>query len=205
MKMNLRSQVLYFTVFFISFYLFTIIGTITHELGHIYVAHQLGFATELHYASMIWGGRDASNIEIFWIAFGGPLQSMITGSIGFWYCLGNKEIKKYGMKIRHWIGVFLGLFWLRPIFNLLQGFYLQLLGEHESYFAGDEARLSELLGWPKGTLPLFFAAIGMVVCAYLVFRIVPKRVQFSFICAGIIGGLTGFWSWMNWLGPIIFP
>lgn len=185
----------------LAFIVFTIIGTLTHELGHIYVAHQLGFETELHYASMNWGGREASNIENFWIAFGGPLQTMLTGSVGFWYCLGNKEIKKYGLKFRHWIGIFLGLFWLRPIFNLLQGIYFKLNGTHETYFAGDEAKLSELLGWPQGTLSLLFSAIGIVICSYLVFRVIPKQWRISFIIAGFIGSLAGFWLWMNYLGP----
>ena len=202
--MEISFQAKSFILFLLSFIFCTIIGTLTHELGHIYVAHQLGFETELHFASMSWSGKEASNIENFWIAFGGPLQTMLTGTIGFWYCLGNKEIKKNGIKLRHWIGIFLGLFWLRPIFNLLQGFYFRLVGIYDTFFGGDEAKLSELLGWPKGTLGVLFAVIGLLICFYLVFKVVPYKLRFTFILAGIFGSLGGFWIWMNWLGPLLF-
>ncbi|HFD33206.1 MAG TPA: hypothetical protein ENJ28_10945 [Gammaproteobacteria bacterium] len=43
----------FFTVSF-AFILFTIIGTLTHELGHITVAKLLGYETRLHYESMSW-------------------------------------------------------------------------------------------------------------------------------------------------------
>ena len=203
--MHLIFKVKPFFTFAFTFILFTIVGTLAHELGHIYVAHQLGFETSLHFSSMTWGGKESSNLESFWISFGGPLQTMLTGTIGFWYCLGNKEIKKFGMKFRHWIGVFLGLFWLRPIFNLLQGFYLKVFGENESYFSGDEAYLSDLLGWPRGTLSLAFAAIGLVICTYLVFKIVPKSTRFTFILSGIAGSLSGFWFWVSKAGPELLP
>ena len=199
--MIINFQPKLFSFWLLGFLICTIIGTLSHELGHVYVAHQLGFETELHYSSMNWGGREASNIEIFWIAFGGPLQTMLTGSVGFWYCLGNKEIKKYGIKFRHWVGIFLGLFWLRPVFILLQGIYFKIIGAHETYFAGDEAKLAERLGWPLGTLSILFAAIGIIICSYLVFRVVPKQWRISFIISGIIGSLSGFWLWMNYLGP----
>lgn len=203
--MDLSLQVKPFFTFTLAFIFFSIVGTLAHELGHIYVAHQLGFDTDLHYSSMNWSGKESSNLESFWISFGGPLQTMLTGSIGFWYCLGNKEIKKFGMKLRHWIGLFLGLFWLRPVFNLLQGVYFKIVGNHESYFSGDEAYLSDLLGWPRGTLSLTFAAIGLVICLYLVFRVVPKSTRFTFILSGIFGSLFGFWLWVNHLGPKLLP
>ncbi|WP_298420482.1 hypothetical protein [uncultured Kordia sp.] len=42
----------WFSIFFISFILCTIIGTQTHELGHIAVAKYLGYETQLSYGSM---------------------------------------------------------------------------------------------------------------------------------------------------------
>lgn len=36
----------------LSFMMFTVVGTLTHELGHIAVAKYLGYETELHYGSM---------------------------------------------------------------------------------------------------------------------------------------------------------
>ena len=202
--MNLNFSGKYFLRFFIAFVVVTPIGTILHELGHIYVAHQLGFETTLNYASMNWGGKESSSIESFWVSFGGPLQTMITGTIGFWYCFENKEIKKFGIKFRHWLGIFLGLFWLRPIFNLMQGFYFKLIGQNDYYFSGDEAFLSDSLGFPTGSLSIFFGVLGIIVCSYLVFRVVPESLRFTFILAGLTGSLGGFWIWMEVLGPMIF-
>lgn len=51
----MKSQTLYprpFALLTLAFVLFTILGTITHELGHVAVAKYFGYETELHYASM---------------------------------------------------------------------------------------------------------------------------------------------------------
>ncbi len=203
--MKIRFHLRYFAVFFFSFALFTIIGTLSHEFGHIYVAHQLGFETELHFASMNWGGKESSTLENFWISFGGPLQTMLTGTVGFWYCFENKEIEKNGIKFRHWIGLFLGLFWLRPVFNLFQGFLNKFLNINSDLFGGDEAYLSSTLGFPMGSLSILFAIIGGLICSYLLFKVVPQKLRYNFLLAGFTGSLIGFWIWMNYLGPILLP
>jgi hypothetical protein len=41
-----------FIYFFIGFFVSTIVGTISHEYGHIFVAKYFGFTTSLHYGSM---------------------------------------------------------------------------------------------------------------------------------------------------------
>ncbi|MFY0594227.1 hypothetical protein [Roseivirga sp.] len=38
----------------LGFILFTVIGTVSHEMGHIAVAKALGYSTELHHASMTY-------------------------------------------------------------------------------------------------------------------------------------------------------
>ena len=43
-----------FIILTFIFILFTPIGTISHEYGHIAVAKLLGYKTTLHYASMNW-------------------------------------------------------------------------------------------------------------------------------------------------------
>ncbi len=51
----------------IGFILFTIIGTISHEYGHILTAKYLGYETTLHYASMNYDNSEYENeiIEIY--------------------------------------------------------------------------------------------------------------------------------------------
>lgn len=49
----------------LGFICFTIIGTLSHEYGHIFVAQKLGYTTQLHYGSMSWYGgnrEETSNI-----------------------------------------------------------------------------------------------------------------------------------------------
>ncbi len=47
--------------FIISFMLFTVIGTLTHEMGHITVAKYFGYETELHYGSMNYFHKGEKN------------------------------------------------------------------------------------------------------------------------------------------------
>ncbi len=41
-----------FFIFTITFMLFAVIGTLTHEYGHILAAKSFGYKTYLHYGSM---------------------------------------------------------------------------------------------------------------------------------------------------------
>jgi len=52
MTKKFKISFLEFLPIAIAFTLFTIIGTISHEYGHIVVAKYLGYETELHYGSM---------------------------------------------------------------------------------------------------------------------------------------------------------
>lgn len=96
----------------LSFILFTIIGTLSHELGHILPAKILGYQTTLHYGSMEWDGeylkysnalykkyalpdkipqeesehlnklKSKEKSDNFWILIGGPIQTIFTGILG---------------------------------------------------------------------------------------------------------------------------
>ena len=48
----------------LTFILFTVIGTLTHEGGHIAVAKYYGYETTLHYGSMHWS-RDSQAISLW--------------------------------------------------------------------------------------------------------------------------------------------
>ncbi len=47
--------------FIIAFMVCTVVGTLTHELGHIAMAKMLGYKTKLHYASMSWNWEKLTN------------------------------------------------------------------------------------------------------------------------------------------------
>lgn len=48
----------------LAFILFTVVGTLTHEGGHIAVAEYYGYETTLHYASMNWE-RSAEEVKLW--------------------------------------------------------------------------------------------------------------------------------------------
>jgi len=50
----------------------------------------------------------------------------------------RQEIEKLGLRAIDWLAIFLSLFWLREVFNLLMSLLDGLVGKRESYFGGDE-------------------------------------------------------------------
>ncbi len=138
------------------------------------------------------------------MVFGGPLQTMSFGTIGFLLLYFRK--KKEQFKFIDWLIVFLSLFWLREIFNLFHGFLSGILN-NSTYFGtrGDEVRLSKMLELWEGTIPLLFGILGLAVSLIVIFYYIPKKVRFTFIISGLVGGIFGFWFWLYFLGPIIMP
>lgn len=59
--MNLSKK--YFITFIIAFILITPIGTISHELGHLFVAKSLGYNTTLHHSSVNWDNELLKNLK----------------------------------------------------------------------------------------------------------------------------------------------
>jgi len=190
----------------IGFILFTIVGTLSHEYGHIIVAEILGFDTDLHFASMNWSGKTASSKEQFLITLGGPVQTISTALIGF-IILYRRRLNKTNQKLdfTDWILVFFSLFWLREVFNLIASIILGFLGYRDYFFGGDEAKLSEMLNLPVGLIPTLFGLIGFIFCIWTVFKIIPSKLRFTFIVSGLYGGLSGYGLWMQTIGPIILP
>ncbi len=222
----------------LGFICFTVIGTLSHEYGHIFVARKLGYTTKLHYGSMSWYGGDrkkTSNIyraykteiksqmdfpkqeeweflksknveDTLRISLGGVLQTIVTGTLGFLFLVfRHRKIKQYGLKLIDWLGVFLSLFWLREIFNLVLGIAGELVTPNGAFFGGDEAKISSLLNLPLGTFSIILGTMGLAVSLFVVFKIVNKELQATFILSGLLGGISGFVLWMMVIGPRILP
>src|SRR5690606_12000069 len=110
----------------ITFVLFTIIGTVSHETGHYIAAKIVGLNALVHYGSTsIIIPDNFNNIftksELFLITLGGPLQTIFTGTLGVLLLLYNQKkiISLKKLKIIHWVYIFLSLFWLRQTFNFI--------------------------------------------------------------------------------------
>lgn len=148
---------------------------------------------------------EESNHSLF-IAIGGPLQTMLTGMIGllilFWR---RRLIYKNGLQLLDWLAVFLSLFWLRELFNLVASIGWELISPNGTWFGGDEYIISQKLNlWP-GTISIILAAMGAMVAFYVIFKIIPKKIRPTFIISGLIGGISGFILWMQIIGPKIMP
>ena len=241
-----------FLILSICFVLFTVIGTVSHEYGHILVAKAYGHTTVLHYGSMNyypsgylsdedykglaelhdkykgkekrdWTEEDQKefhernqalrnkydrewNKGRLWIRLGGPVQTMLTGILGLAALFYRRpEIREKGLRTFDWLAVFLSLFWLRQVFNLLVSIGSEIISPNETWFSGDEYNLSKDLGIWSGSISLATAIIGAVIASIVIFVFVPKKLRLSFIASGVIGSGLGFILWMYLLGPILLP
>jgi len=104
-----------------------------------------------------------------------------------------------------WLAVFLSLFWLRQVANLLVGFGMALWTGMPYYFGGDEYYISVMMGLHDGTIGLVTGFLGFLVAVFVVFYTVPRHLRFSFILAGFVGSTLGYIGWLHWLGPVLIP
>lgn len=218
-----RSNLRLFFLTIITLFFLPLLGTISHEYGHIFTAEKLGYKTTLHFASINWekkinpsnnlvihqinGSKKGIITDTDLILIGGPLQTIAVGVLGLTIVFLRK---KYILKIKQlrfidWIGVFLSLFWVRNIFNLALYIMLGVIKQRSSYFGGDEAHISQSLGLPIGAIPLFWGIIGITIVSYIIFFVIPKRIRLTFISGGLIGGIAGYACWYYYLGPKLLP
>lgn len=223
----------------LAFILFTAIGTVSHEYGHIIVAKSLGYDTTLHYGSMNYDSSElnAKLIQIYneykteiehnldfekrteyetgisklksnrlLVNLGGPLQTILTGALGLILLIWRrKQIHQRGLKMMDWLSVFLSLFWLREVFNLVMSVSQEIISPNGTWFGGDEKKISQSLElWP-GTFPVLLGILGLILSIFVIFKIIPDKIRLTFILSGCIGGIVGFILWMYLIGPILIP
>lgn len=239
--MKLLFSVRNFIFFSIAFILFTLIGTLSHEYGHILVAKSLGYKTTLHYGSMNYQKYN-TNIndtiikifernkfaiknkkefpekvrfyslvkkqqnDSFLISLGGPIQTMLTGIIGFLLLYKRNKITTINFSKIDWLYVFLALFWLRQLFNPIYSFLRRLINNNACYFGrGDETEIAEFLNIPKGTFDVIFGLSGLIISLFVIFKFIPLKYRLTFVISGLIGSSLGFYIWLYKIGPIILP
>ena len=233
------------------FIAFTVIGTLTHELGHIVVAKTLGYKTTLHYGSMHYNYNESTyqndvdfiefnkivdqfeneithkqpfvkknkytalekllvdryNItkrDTLLVSLGGPAQTIITALIGLYLLYRRKTITKTIYSKIDWLAIFLSLFILREIFNFAGCAYKYIIYS-ESNFNVDEFVISRLLNLNEWIIPSVLLLLAILITTYIIFKIIPFRLRFSFIISGLIGGSLGFAIWFGFLGALILP
>ena len=188
----------------LTFIAVTVIGTVSHEGGHYIAAKIMGIDAHIHYAMTSLSGEQLmSDRQEFWLILAGPLQTMLTGTIGLFF-LRKSSKPSTRLSTGQWAWVFLTLFWLRQLANFVVaiGTYLitGTIGEN-----GDEIRLSKYLNWPEWSIAAVTAVIGFTVLVFVLFKVIPKPLRFTFMLSGLIGGISGYLLWIVYFGKFILP
>ena len=245
--MNFKLKPGFSALIVLLFILFTIIGTLLHEFGHIAVAKYFNYETKLYHNSMTHWPKgyveDADYVELqnilekyeyeiineidfeakergvfleetlnkkypinenhdMLVILGGPIQTILTSFLGLFILWYRDSKNKFDLGKYDWFAVFLSLFILRQIFNVVSSLY-SLIFNGITDFYGDEFRVSRHLIDNQWVLPLLAMLIGSLIVWYVLFKVIPKRYQFSFILSGLIGGTIGYLVWFGFLGKII--
>jgi hypothetical protein len=191
----------------LGFIVATIVGTLSHEFGHYIVAEGLGYDASVDYGSThIEHYNLVPPLHRFWITFGGPIETILTGSVGLLLILRcrNSFVASQELTGRKWIMVFVTLFWLRQLSNFVWG-WIGFLKKGKFSARADESKLDRYLGLPGETFITISAICAVIVLLLVIFRFIPKSQRFVFLVSGLIGGISGFYLWLHLLGKIILP
>jgi hypothetical protein len=182
----------------------TVIGTLSHEFGHWLAAWMFGYDATISYAAThLIGNVRLTQDTSFWFTVGGPLQSMLTGTIGVLLTLRFRG-QQHDLNLGQWAVVFTSLFWLRPLANGLVVFVFFMVTGSAST-KGDEFRIARHYGLPVWSIVIATALVGALVLAYITFFVVPRQQRRTFLAAGLCGGVAGYLIWLKWLGPVLMP
>jgi hypothetical protein len=192
---------------FFAFIAFTIIGTLSHESGHYIAGNCLGYEMSINYATThIQDDSFVSPQNSFLITLCGPIQTLLTGTIGCVLLFVNRKKFQSSDKLSsgQWGLVFVSLFWLRPIANFVTwlGSYL-ITGEF--YQGGDEGRIAAYLGLPGWSILTLTATLGFLVLVLVIFKFIPPNQRITFMISGMTDGITGYLFWLVWFGKYMLP
>jgi hypothetical protein len=141
-----------------------------------------------------------------WPLAGGPLQTMLTGTIGFilLMVLRKRFFTAERLSFGLWLVIFIALFWLRQTTNFFVDLSTFLIfgfrGRH-----GDEFGLARYFHLPSWSILIVTALIGLVVLVAVIFKFVPKKQRLTFMASGIAGGVAGYVFWLVLIGKLIMP
>jgi hypothetical protein len=191
----------------VAFIAATVIGTVSHESGHYFVARYLGYDAKIHYSyTTVNSAGEASDDQQFLVTLGGVLLTLITSAVGLilLFLFRKSFTGKPELSFNQWILIFISLFWLRQPANLFMGAGEYLLtGKFPHRF--DEIKISRYLDLPNGSILILTAILGLIILSVVIFRFIPSRQRNTFILAGLIGGISGYFLWMKVFGKLILP
>ena len=193
----------------IAFIFTIIIGTLSHECGHFFAAKTIGFDAKIHYAFISitnYNNVEATFFRIILFTIGGPLQTILTGIIGLCLLFANKNkiLLLEKLTLKYWVYVFLSFFWLRQTFNFVM-WLIEFLIRGRFPQRGDEVRLALYFQIPEWSIAFTTALLGLIIAVYVIFKFIPLKQRLTFILAGLIGGILGYYIWLESIGKLIMP
>lgn len=199
-----------FICLFFAFIAATVIGTLTHEIGHYVAAKLLGHDAHLHYASTSWrlteNNQDRNLLDRFLILISGPVQTMLTGTIGLVIlCIFRQSFYSVNrLSIIQWIVIFVTLCWSRQVANF--AIWIENLLLNSNYRSNnDEIIIARHLQIPEGIILTTSALIGSIILNLIIFKFIPDRQRLSFLMAGLFGSLVGYILWIELIGRHAIP
>lgn len=190
-----------------GFMVATVAGTLSHEGGHYLASRILGYHAAINYMSTTWPSGQAWMLkESVFITWGGPLQTMLTGTLGLLLLLLFRRSfqPEQPLTFWQWLLVFLSLFWLRQPANLAMGIGIWLF-TRQMPGNDDETFLSDYYQLPASAILLLTALMGALILALVFFRFVPRGQRILFMASSLLGGVAGYTLWFYYLGPVIMP
>jgi hypothetical protein len=183
----------------------TVVGTVSHEFGHFAMAKFLGHDATLHYGYTKYAYANAVCADRFLVTLAGPLESMLTGTIGLLLLWRYRKSfdGKNALSARQWLMVFTALFWLRQIANLLVGAISRR--PQRAIGRDDESKIDHYLHLEPGMTLGITALFATVVTAIVIIKFVPKKTLPTFILAAVTGSALGYYLWLVKFGKIIMP
>lgn len=138
---------------------------------------------------------------------GGPLQTMLTGSIALLLLFRLGKNSRYStdkVSVSHWLLICLALFWLRQPVNLVRNLVDILMSKHH-WLISDEVKLSYYFGLPLLSMNILTALLGIAVFFIILRYFIPTNERKLFLFSLTVGGVLGVIMWMGLLGPAILP
>jgi hypothetical protein len=143
--------------------------------------------------------------ETFIITLGGPLLTMLIGTLGFVAAFRNRGIRyPETLSSKEWVLIFIALFWLRQPGNYILDL-LVTVQRGRFPLRNDEVVLARYLEFDVWSISFVLAIIGIILVYYVYKKLIPDTDKTTFLLAGLLGGCGGYLLWLLVLGPVFMP
>lgn len=149
--------------------------------------------------------RSTLRIDNLLMLFGGVFQTILVGSLGLLLLYRKRNKNRSTFDAADWVYLFMSLFWLRQVYNVIHSLFIGWYYSIEKYCGGDELRIATLLDLPNCSIAYALGLAGILICSYAILFLLPKKYRISFIVGGVMGSSIGYYLWMEILGPILLP